>query len=262
MHFLTFRLSIFGDFSRFTPTTANTIAWTQALQKAGYNYLPSIFQTPQQVVNMPFLSVQLGASDNRMQFVSPTGDTIIRILSERLDVELTQGVSDKPDAYLKEKLDFASKIIRLMLSALGTELRGTRLAYYVDALIPEPTDKAFNSFYQKFNLGISMNNKEDECSEWNHRFNRRIFIDVGTDHEEKCNAIFSLESGLLQTGNLITKEQQTIKGLHLAADINTLAENSVERFTIDNLDAFVTNAQDVYLNILKQLENKLSVSKT
>ena len=107
-----------------------------------------------------------------------------------------------------------------------------------------------------------MNNKEDECSEWNHRFNRRIFIDVGTDHEEKCNAIFSLESGLLQTGNLITKEQQTIKGLHLAADINTLAENSVERFTIDNLDAFVTNAQDVYLNILKQLENKLSVSKT
>lgn len=139
---------------------------------------------------MPFLSVQLGASDNRMQFVSPTGDTIIRILSERLDVELTQGVSDKPDAYLKEKLDFASKIIRLMLSALGTELRGTRLAYYVDALIPEPTDKAFNSFYQKFNLGISMNNKEDECSEWNHRFNRRIFIDVGTDHEENAMQFF------------------------------------------------------------------------
>lgn len=124
MHILTFRLSIFGDFSQFTPTTANTIAWTQALQKAGYNYLPSIFQVPQQVVNMPFLSVQLGASDNRMQFVSPTGDTVIRILSERLDVELTQGVSDKPDAYLKDKLDLASKIMRLMLSTLGSELKG------------------------------------------------------------------------------------------------------------------------------------------
>ena len=193
MHILTFRLSIFGDFSQFTPTTANTIAWTQALQKAGYNYLPSIFQVPQQVVNMPFLSVQLGASDNRMQFVSPTGDTVIRILSERLDVELTQGVSDKPDAYLKDKLDLASKIMRLMLSTLGSELKGNRLAYYVDALIPEPTEKAFNSFYQKYNLGISMNGQEDECTEWNHRFNRRISKDV-------VLKIFALEEARSKNG--------------------------------------------------------------
>lgn len=259
MHIFTFRLSIFGDFRQYTPTTANTIAWTQALQKAGYDYLPTIIQGPHQVVNMPFLSVQVGSTDNRMQFVSPTGESSIRILPERLDVEIVRGVADNAEKYFAEKLQETSKIMSLMISTLGTELKGNRLAYYIDALIPESTDNGFNSFYQKYNLGISMNNQEDECAEWNHRFNRRIYIGVGSGGKELCNAIFSLESGILQTGDQTMAELQTVKGLHIVADINTLAENPAERFAIEDFEEFATNAQEIYLNILGQVKGKLSL---
>ena len=44
MHIFIFRLSIFGDFKQFVPTTTNVIAWTQALQQTGFNLLPSIMQ--------------------------------------------------------------------------------------------------------------------------------------------------------------------------------------------------------------------------
>ena len=106
-----------------------------------------------------------------------------------------------------------------------------------------------------------MNGQEDECTDGIIGLIEEFLL-IWDRSWRKMQCYFFLESGLLQTGNLITKEQQTIKGLHIAADINTLAENSVERFTIDNSDAFVTNAQDVYLGILKQLEDKLSISKT
>ena len=81
MYILTFRLSIFGDYKQYAPTSANSIAWTQALQTAGYDFLPNIIQTTQQIINVPFVSAKIGSNDKRMQFVSPSGDVNIRILS-------------------------------------------------------------------------------------------------------------------------------------------------------------------------------------
>lgn len=255
MHILTFRLSIFGDYKQFTPTTANTIAWTQALQKAGYEFLPNIIQAPQQVINLPFVPMQIGPNDKRMQFVSQNGEISIRILSERVDIEFTQGATDNTEQYFADKLPAVSEMMKVILGALG-DLKGNRMAYFVDALIPEPDGKTFDGFYQKNNLEISMNNASDVCVEWNHRFNRRVLIDIdGT--EELSNAILILESGVLQTVNATTGEQQTIKGLHISADINTVAENKSERFTQKSVDSFAANAQAMYLNILQQVKAKL-----
>ena len=257
MLILTFRLSVFGDFRRFAPTTSNTIAWTQALQKEGYNFLPNIFQMPQQVVNTPVFSVQVGSNDNRIQFVSQSGDVSMRILPERLDIEFTQGTTDRLKEYFEGKLQDAVRLMGVMLNTLDPELRGNRLAYYVETLIPEQDNNQFSPFYQRNNLDIKMGNGLDECTEWNHRFNRRIMLNVCSDAEELCNAIFSLESGVLQSFDPATKEQQTIKGLHIISDINTLAENALERFGIDNFNRFTRSAQNTYYDIIEQIENNI-----
>ena len=173
MYILTFRLSIFGDYKQYAPTSANSIAWTQALQTAGYDFLPNIIQTTQQIINVPFVSAKIGSNDKRMQFVSPSGDVNIRILAERVDVEFTLGTSDTTEEYFTEKLPVASSIMDTILTTLGN-VQGNRLAYYADIIIPEVEGSSFANFYQTNNLGISVNDASEKCVEWNHRFNSRV----------------------------------------------------------------------------------------
>lgn len=254
MHILTFRLSIFGDYKQYAPTSTNSIAWTQALQTAGYNFLPNIIQTTQQIINVPFVTARIGSNDKRMQFVSPDGDIKIRILAERVDVEFTQGASDTTEQYFTDKLPEARSIINTMLATLGN-VHGNRLAYYVDVIIPEAEDSSFADFYQANNLGISVNNASEKCIEWSHRFNSRVPIEVG-GNDELSNAILVLESGILQTENVATGEQQEIKGLRIVADINTVVENKVTRFNSDSVSCFASNAQKLFLDLLRQVKEK------
>lgn len=256
MHILTFRLSIFGDYKQYTPTSANSVAWTQALQIAGYDFLPNIIQTAQQIINVPFVSAKIGSNDKRMQFVSPNGDVNVRILAERVDVEFTMGASDTTEQYFTDKLPVASSIMNTMLATLGN-VQGNRLAYYVDVIIPEAEDSSFADFYQVNNLGISVNNASETCVEWNHRFNSRVPIEVD-GNDELSNAILVLESGILQTVNAATGEQQEIKGLHIAADINTVAENKAIRFNSDSVSSFATHAQTLFLDLLRQIKEKFT----
>lgn len=256
MHILTFRLSIFGDYKQYTPTSANSVAWTQALQTAGYDFLPNIIQTAQQIINVPFVSAKIGSNDKRMQFVSPNGDVNIRILAERVDVEFTMGASDTTEQYFTDKLPIASSMMNTMLATLGN-VQGNRLAYYVDVIIPEAEDLSFADFYQANNLGISVNNASETCVEWNHRFNSRVPIKVD-GNDELSNAILVLESGILQTVNAATGEQQEIKGLHIAADINTVAENKLTRFNSDSVSCFATHAQTLFLDLLRQIKEKFT----
>ena len=257
MHILTFRLSIFGDYKQYAPTSANTIAWTQALQTAGYDFLPNIIQTAQQIINVPFISAKIGPDEKRMQFISQNGDVNIRILAERVDVEFTLGASDTTEQYFTDKLPVASSIMDTILSALG-DVQGNRLAYYVDVIIPEKEDFSFADFYRENNLGISVNNVSESCVEWNHRFNSRVPIKVD-NNSELSNSILVLESGLLQTVNALTGEQQEIKGLHIVADINTVPENTTIRFNVNNVSCFANHAQALFLDLLRQVKEKFAI---
>lgn len=257
MHILTFRLSIFGDYKQYAPTSANTIAWTQALQTAGYDFLPNIIQTAQQIINVPFISAKIGPDEKRMQFISQNGDVNIRILAERVDVEFTLGASDTTEQYFTDKLPVASSIMDTILSALG-DVQGNRLAYYVDVIIPEKEDFSFADFYRENNLGISVNNVSESCVEWNHRFNSRVPIKVD-NNSELSNSILVLESGLLQTVNALTGEQQEIKGLHIVADINTVPENTTIRFNVNSVSCFANHAQALFLDLLRQVKEKFAI---
>ena len=248
MYILTYRFSMFGDFKRFVPTTENVIQWTQMFQKIGYEFLPSIIAQP--IVSIPFVPVLQAQSDNRLQFSSPQGNLFVRIMSERVDVERTLTETDDPIVVLSSQFDELETLITSMLEALG-DVKGTRLAYFVDGMIPEGEEAAFKKVYSRNNLGIKIKDSEDYV-EWKHHFNSRVSIDVNGS-QEVCNSIVSMESAGLNTQNNTTGEIKVINGLHLSSDINTVAENDVARFSADDLINFCKQAQEIYFSVYEQI---------
>lgn len=248
MYILTCRFSMFGNFSRFTPTTSNIIEWTQMFQHAGYEFLPTIINPP--VPPIPFLPIQVGPQDKRVQFTSSDNKFAVRVLAERVDVESTLIETDDPSSTLGVKYNELKLLIETMLGALAEE-KGTRMAFYIDAMLPEKKAGQFNSIYANNNLNLVVRNSES-CVEWAHRFNHHLKINVGS-YEELCNAIFSLESAIMNATNNNTGEQFELKGVHITSDINTLAENSDARFESENLAVFCSEAKDLFINVYNQI---------
>lgn len=255
MNILTFRLSMFGDYNKYSATTANIINWTKMFQELGYEFLPNIIDS--KVPQIPFISVLPQSGEKRVQFVSKQGDLVVRVIPERVDAEMTLGETDDLLSLLSEKTITLEQLLTAMLNELN-DVPGTRLAYYVDALIPEPSPDAFNSIYEKNNIDLNVNGGI-ECVEWGHRLNTRVQFTVN-ESQEMCNALFNLESALLSIQvNKAGEEAPTVtqqKGLHFSADINTVAENTVERFEISDLPAFIEQAHSVFHDFYTRLENK------
>ena len=255
---LVFRITIFGDFSNLKPTATNTIEYAKALSDAGYQYLPSII-SPTAHINisngLPPQIVPGNPEDKRLQFVSVDNRSLIRLLSNRIDVEFNEDEFVEVNSYFEEKLMAAIKTMQVVLSAVGNP-DGNRLAYYVDIVVPEPEERSFINFYKNNNLGIIMTEIHDECIEWRHGFNNRVGIEV-EDKLEICNALFSFEAGKLQKVDNASGEQNIIQGFHFSGDINTLAENTIMRFSSQSFYSFAPNAQRIFVSVLHQISEGL-----
>lgn len=251
MYILTYRFSLFGDFNRYTPTTSSIIEWSQALQNKGYDFLPNIISS--QPPALPFLPAQPLSQDKRVQFTSPQGDITARILANRVDVECNLLEGNDPESIFAEKTSKVEDIMKTLLFALD-DAKGVRVAYYVDAFLPENSPGSIDKKCADYNLGLSIKEFVD-CTEWGHRFNSRVKLQAG-QAEEVCNAIFILESSVLNTNNNAMGQKSEFKGLHLSADINTLAEKMDVRFDANSLIQFCGNAQVFFLDMYKQIKER------
>lgn len=253
MRILTYKLSMFGNFSAYEATSKNIIDWTQKLSGAGYNFLPSVSTVRQDFASIsaqPYTGIP-AQEGKRVSFVAPDGKTLVRILAERLDVAFPLEEIDNIEDNFKKKHEYARGIIDSMLQILD-DMKGIRLAYYVDIIIPEQGDIHLNHIYRNYNLGLSLGEREDECVEWSHSFNRRTRIGISENEDELCNVVLAMETGVFQQNN---KEPE--KGLRIIADINTLMENIEERFTRSNFIYFTEASQDIYLDIVRQIIEKI-----
>ena len=248
MFFLTHRISLFGDFNRFAPTTTNIIKWSQAFQNRGYDFLPNIIDT-QMPLNL-FIPIQPNAQDKRIQFASQQSDLFVRILANRIDAEYISFESDDPKRELTKKTEELNVLMEILLNELDNP-KGIRLAFYVESMLPEKKENGFKDVYTSQNLGITVPKAKDYV-EWMHRFNAHTVLKTGLS-EEVCNSIISFESAVLNTQDISNGKPLEMKGLHISADINTLAERIEERFDISNLKEFCLNSQTLYLNVCEQI---------
>lgn len=259
MYIVVYRLSIFGDFKRFSPTADFTVQCVQKLKE--YNcqqeFLPNII--PEGIsAPVPFVVQQPAGNSSRMTLVAQDGSIVLRILSNRIDVEFPQPISKEPSDFsnsLTEMLRTSTELIHI-LTELVNETKGIRLAYYADIHIPDPQE-SFKNFFSSYNLNLNLDGTPDECVEWSHRFNRQINILVDSQ-EELSNVILAMESATLHTVNRITQETINTPGLHLMVDINTQAENTEEKFSADNCTCFCTIAQSIFLNLFSQIKDMIA----
>lgn len=249
------RLSIFGDFHMLEPTSANVVTWTQALQEDGYEMLPSVIQ-PTAPVPLP---VALSSPPQFIQFSESnrkgTGQ-FLRLTNQRIDAEFTMLDSESWLESLKSVFSSLSKLLHTGIKFVeGT--KGTRLAYYVDALIKEPSSHAFKAFYCENNFGLHFGDSGmANCTEWAHRFNQKMSLPT-VSGEEPCNLILLMESSVFQKISPDMPKAESYPGLHVAADLNTLGENDTPRFSIDDIEAFYPEAMNSHINVLQNIMEML-----
>lgn len=249
------RLSIFGDFRMLEPTSSNVVTWTQALQGAGYEMLPNVIQPTEPVLlptgpQIPPQFIQFSESNKRET------KQLLRLTNQRIDAECEIIDSESWQEVLKGIFDCLLKLIRVG-SGFAQDTKGTRLAYYVDLMIKEPTPRAFQEFYCNNNFGLSFGDSGmTDCGEWTHRFNqnRPLMTALG---EELCNLILLMESNVFRKVSPDTLKTEEYQGLRVSADLNTLGENNTPRFSINDMDVFCHAAMESHISILQSIVEML-----
>ena len=245
------RLSIFGDFRMLEPTSSNVVSWSQTLQNEGYEMLPNVMQPIKPVFLPPGVSVPPQfiqfAESNKIETRK-----LLRLTNQRIDAECLIIESETWQETLKSVLPSLLKLLHTSIGFTENTL-GTRLAYYADVLIKEPDAHGFQDFYRNSNFGISFGNAGmTECSEWTHRFNQNMPLPTATG-EERCNLILLMESSIFQTVSSDTLNAVEYQGLHVSTDLNTLSENDVPRFSINDMDMFCSATLETHIDILQRI---------
>lgn len=245
------RLSIFGDFRILEPTSSNVVAWTQTLQGAGYEMLPNVIQPTEPVLlpngpHIPPQFIQFSESNKKET------KQILRLTNQRIDAECAIIDAEPWQELLKGTFDSLLKLL-CVGSGFAQDTKGTRLAYYVDAMIREPTPNAFQNFYCNNNFGLSFGDSGiTNCGEWTHRFNQNMSL-MTASGEELCNLILLMESNIFRKVSSDTLKVEEYQGLRVSADLNTLGENDTPRFTDNDMDIFCHAAMESHISVLQSI---------
>lgn len=249
------RLSIFGSFDRFQPTSANIIEVTNAFLNKGYEFLPSIISGRQFIMNAALAPAMM--EKQGIQYVTADKNLSVRVLADRIDVEANCIQIEDMVSTAEENISKLLKLMELTFTILK-DIKGTRIAYFVDAFIPEKKENEFETFYTRNNLGFAPKSNEP-CVEWMHRFNQRINVNInGTTEQANCIILLerSKQLGLSNTGK---NEDELSMGLHLTADINTLFENQKERFEYKSVEEFSAQVKLIFNDIIKSVNEKIEM---
>lgn len=238
------RLSIFGDFRMFKPTSSNIVSWMQALQKEGYEMLPNIIQLTGPVVPSQFIEF---SEPNKRE-----ARQLLRLTNQHIDVECSMIDSASWQETLQNVFSDLLKLLQTGLE-LDKETKGTRLGYSADVLIQEPDSHSFQPFYCNNNFGLVFGGGEmTVCDDWQHCFNQRMALETDSN-KEMCNLILFMEKSSFP---MISDDTQKIKkrqGLRISVDLNTKKENDMPRFLFDDMKVFCQSAMKEHLAVLKNI---------
>ncbi|MEN6418255.1 MAG: hypothetical protein ABFC73_04975 [Clostridiaceae bacterium] len=233
MYNFMFRMSIFTDTQDLQITPDRITIFMNALNNKGAEYIPSI-------INEQTLIPQL-QTNRRLQFL--WNNITIRMLGARIDVEQPfeteikeatskPGFSDEMLHGLKVTLELLSK-------------RGSRLALSSENIIQLGNEEKLNAFLARNNYGMDM--LIPPFFAWNNEVTIRRILTIG-GKEEECNIVIKLiKGGISKIGS--SDSSQSRDGLIIVTDINTMQENTDQRFTFSDYLDFYREAIELQKNI-------------
>lgn len=227
----TYRISVFGDFMDISPTSDNMMFLIEAFKE--YNLVPSLFQEvkSEDAAMPPVLLQRIALVPNQENNIS---EESITILSNRInyncniivDIQLT-------DQYKKIINEKAYKAFNIIFKKFNK--KATRLALNTESLIVGLSDAEAVDFMSLYTNPISLYNSQ-AMTEWGIHLTaqKRDYIN---NQEEVFNIITNIGKA-----DLFKQEKENVKqdkGFIVNIDINTIAENTSQRFMSEDIPGFI-----------------------
>lgn len=237
----TYKISAFGDFSDIFPTTDNMMFFLENFKDDGL--FPSVFQEFKIENSNPQPTTL-----QRIALVSNDGLESVPIASNRIDYEWksTEDVKISVER-LDEIQGKVSRVFGLIFNKF--DKKASRLALNTESLVIDLTDKELLSFLGKFSNPISIYN-ESGLKEWNTRLMTYKTGQIG-NKEELFNVITIISKAILHKN--VDNQVVQSEGFSINADINTVAERSVQRFSSDDFSPFINLTTKLWNSIIEEL---------
>lgn len=240
-----YRISAFGDFLNIQPTPENMFFFLESFKD--YGLVPSIFQE-MKIENsalppVPLQRIAMVSIDN-----SRKTNERISIASNRMDFQITTTDDIQlNNEQIKEINETAYNRFNVIFNKY--DKKSSRLALNTESLLTDLSDKEVIDFMARYTNPIELYNRH-AMSEWGTRLVVREKNNI-SGKEDFLNIITIIEKTIL----LKNQDQQMIQknGFSINIDINTVAENSSERFTSENIADFIKIATNFYDSIVSEI---------
>lgn len=239
---LNYQASLFANLSDINFNSDNTIRVLNLFRE--YELIPTMFQELTPFHPSPIL---------RPQFASPNNEWVVRIATQRIDVEKNpiNGLAENMGSLI-EFTNRASVLINLFASEFGK--KGKRIALRTNGLLENMEDEQLNRIYNTiFNpLRFYLNSQPKE---WNTRSVSRINYEINS-RMEMVNVITSIsriQGGLVQNNAPIQFDR-----ISADFDINSIPENDNTRFEGTDLSQFYNKAIVTRNEILSEIEGVIN----
>lgn len=235
-----YKISTFGDFSDIVADTETMLFFLEKFKT--YGMVPSVFQEHQLNSGSGRVPAQ------RVALLSNDGTEQISIASGRIDFEITAQTDEKLEparlAQINEKICNAFEII---FNKFGK--KSSRLALNTQSFVINLSNEEINTFMSQYKNPISLYSATP-LDEWSTRLMVRKKEDI-LGKAETFNVITNLSKAALQKqvdGNVVHST-----GFAVNVDINTVPENTIQRYNAEELAYFVKIANGWWNTIVAEM---------
>ena len=190
-----------------------------------------------------FSGYEVSSKDNNLQDGSTVKSLMftnknisVRFLPERVDCTISAQTSDTP---VSSCFTLACECFK-KLETLNPQLKGNRIAIVAQGFVDNTQDKAIEYFTQKTGFSKAFGTSNE------------LHFKINTPEKsfEPLNSVLNVDMGEAKNN----KTGETIKVLLVSIDVNTLAANQTERFTLANIKPLFTKMLDFIEARLKELK--------
>lgn len=236
-----YKISAFGDFSDIKPNAETMMYFFEKVKD--YGLLPSVFQELQIKVD--------GAqpvTQQRIALLSSDSREKVSIASGRIDYEITATSDEKLDPAFRKQLNTKiCEVFELIFNKFSK--KSSRLALNTASFVINLSDGEITEFMSRYSNPISLYS-EAPLDEWSTRLMVRKTEKI-LDPQERINVITNLSKAALQ--KQVDGEVVNSTGFAVNVDINTVPDNTIQRYSAADLACFIDIAVGWWDKIIAEM---------
>jgi hypothetical protein len=239
-----YQASLFGNFEDIRPSPE--IISKLLMLFRDKKLLPNTFQE---------ISANAPGPQTRLRLSSENNQWNLNFATNRLDIEQIPRTDTKEkdigtvEEFVKQACELFSRVL--------TEFkrRGNRISLITSGLLKEMSEEQLADIYNRLFKTIPFYH-DNHAFEWNSRSVAKLPTVIG-ELEESINVITQINR--VRGKTLAPIDAIEFDRIQIAFDINTIQENKETRFKIETVELFLSEANKIHNNLLKELLEFLNV---